>query len=90
MLSRIDLLLNEIATACGNPSLSSKDWENLSMLAVHLHQDINSPNMSGLKQDFVKNGCSVHRAQFFCRQLEIFQTLLRMYDAHKINASKPR
>lgn len=87
---RIDTLLNELAKAGPKPALNHKDWEILSLLAVQLHSEGGVPEMQALKQFFITHGCSVHRARFFCRQLESFGAVLRMYDAQRIKESQPR
>lgn len=90
MPSRIEILLHELATACPQPALTAKEWDILSLLAVQLHVEAGAPDRAALTQFFLSRGCSVHRARFFCRQLESFGTVLRMYDAEKIKDAQPR
>jgi hypothetical protein len=85
MPSRIETLLNEIATTGTKPALSRKDWDNLSSLAVQMHKDGGAPDMAALTQFFISRGCSIHRAHFFGRQLESFWKVLRMYDEERTN-----
>ena len=88
MPSRIDRLLNEIATTCTKPALSRKDWENLSSLAVQMHKEGGAPDMAALTQFFISRGCSIHRARFYGRQLESFWEVLRLYDKEKTNGDQ--
>jgi hypothetical protein len=79
----LETLVNELASACPEAALSKGNWESLYLLSVYVHSQGRVVDITKVKKLLIDRGCSIHRAGFFCRQIESFCRLLTVYDEEK-------